>query len=222
MFDFVFYLFGAITLGGAFVTAVSKNIVYAAFALLFTFFGVAGLYVMANADFLAITQLMVYVGGILILLIFGVMLTSRIASVDIRINAGSRRVVGLLCLGLFAILCAAFFGNSAMHKEKMADGKMKEVASWASHSTAPWVGSNWNKDATTEILKVKYGSPDELKSNEGSSGTSAEIGKLMLTDFLLPFEVVSVVLLVALLGATMIARKEPTLEEEAIAESTSS
>jgi NADH:ubiquinone oxidoreductase subunit 6 (subunit J) len=219
MFDIIFYIFGAITVAGAFVTALSKNIVYAAFALLFTFFGIAGLYVMANADFLAVTQLLVYVGGILILLIFGVMLTSRIGTVDIRVASGSKWVAGVLALGLFAILCAAFFGTEATHTEKAADGKSKTVSSWASHSSAPWSRSQWSKDVTTEILNKKSGSPDEVKTNEGSSGTASEIGKLFLTDFLLPFEVISVLILVSLIGATMIARKDPTPEEEAIAES---
>src|SRR5512140_1253366 len=120
MFDLIFYLFAAITVASAFVTALSQNIVYAAFALLFTFFGIAGLYVMANADFLAVTQLLVYVGGILILLIFGVMLTSQIGRVDIRATAGSRWVAGILSLGLFAILLAVFFGTAATHTEKSA------------------------------------------------------------------------------------------------------
>ncbi len=221
MFDIIFYIFGAITVIGAGVTAFAKNIVYAAFALLFTFFGIAGLYVMANADFLAVTQLLVYVGGILILLIFGVMLTNRIGMADIRVGGGSRWVAGILSLGIFAILMAAFFGNAATHTEKSADGKSKAVSSWASHSTIPWARSQWSQDATTEILKKKYGAPDEVKTNEGSSGTSVEIGKLFLSDFLLPFEVISVLILVSLLGATMIARKEPTPEEEAIAESLS-
>jgi len=222
MFDIIFYIFGAITLAGACTTAFAKNIVYAAFSLLFTFFGVAGLYVMANADFLAVTQLLVYVGGILILLIFGVMLTSRIGAVDIKINTGTRWVPGVLALGMFAILCAAFFGTAATHTEKTADGKSKTVSSWASHDTKPWSSTTqWNKDATTEILKKKFGSPDEVKMNEGSSGTASEIGKLFLSDFLLPFEVISVLILVSLLGATMIARTEPTPEENAIAESVS-
>jgi NADH:ubiquinone oxidoreductase subunit 6 (subunit J) len=221
MFDIIFYIFGAITIGGAFVTAFAKNIVYAAFALLFTFFGIAGLYVMANADFLAVTQLLVYVGGILILLIFGVMLTSRIGSVDIRVNTGSRWVAGILAMGLFAILLAAFFGTAATHTEKTPDGKSKTVSSWASHEALPWSHSKWNVDATSEALKPKYGAPDEAKAHEGSSGTSVEIGTLFLTDFLLPFEVISVLILVSLLGATMIARREPSPEEEAIAESVS-
>ncbi|MEP7234744.1 MAG: NADH-quinone oxidoreductase subunit J, partial [Ignavibacteriota bacterium] len=214
-----FYIFGAITVVGAFVTACARNIVYSAFALLFTFFGVAGLYVMANADFLAVTQLLVYVGGILILLIFGVMLTNRIGTVDIRTTGGSKWAAAVLTLGLFGILMVAFFGKAATHSEKSPDGKTKTVTSWATHETAPWSHSQWNKDATSEVLSKKYGSPDELKTNEGSSGTSVEIGKLFLSDFLLPFEIISVLILVSLLGATMIARTEPTPEEEAIAES---
>jgi NADH-quinone oxidoreductase subunit K len=74
----VFYVFAFITLGSAFVVVFSRNIIYSAFSLLFTFFGVAGLYVLLNADFLAVTQILIYVGGILVLLLFGVMLTNRV------------------------------------------------------------------------------------------------------------------------------------------------
>ena len=224
MFDLIFYIFAFITLAGAFITAMHRNIVYAAFGLLFTFTGIAGLYVMANADFLAVTQLLVYVGGILILLIFGVMLTNRIATANITMNSGSRAVAGLLSLGLLVIFFAAYFGKESSHVVKTPDGKSKTVSSWISHSDNPWVGSPWGGDATSDtgrIAKTKFGAPSEKKTGEGSSGTSAEIGKLFLTDYLLPFEVVSVLILVALMGATMIARREPTPEEEAIAESLS-
>src|SRR5579872_1515562 len=168
MFDIIFWIFALITLAGAFITALANNIVYAAFALLFTFFGVAGLFIMANADFLAVTQLLVYVGGILILLIFGVMLTSRIGTVDIRVSGGSKWVAGVLALGLLSILFTAFFGTEATHTEKSADGKTsKVVSSWASYTSAPWSKSQWNKDATTDILSKKYGAPDEVKTKEG-------------------------------------------------------
>ncbi len=219
MFDVIFYIFAIVTLAGAFMAAMHKNIVYAAFGLLFTFAGVAGLYVMANADFLAVTQLMVYVGGILILLIFGVMLTNRIATANITINSGSKVFAGVLSLFVFGILMSAYFGSGSTKTMKTPDGKTKTVSNWVTYQSEPWARSPWNKDANTEILSKKYGAPDEVKANEGSSGTSNEIGTLLLTDYLLPFEVVSVVLLVALVGATMIARKEPTPEEDAIADS---
>jgi NADH-quinone oxidoreductase subunit J len=83
-FDIVFYAFAAITVLSAFVVVFSRNIMYAAFSLLFTFFGVAGLYVLLQADFLAVTQILIYVGGILVLLLFGVMLTNKVVSVDIK------------------------------------------------------------------------------------------------------------------------------------------
>ena len=61
----VFYVLAAITVGAAAVVVLARSLIYSAFALLFTFFGVAGLYVLLGADFLAATQLLIYVGGIL-------------------------------------------------------------------------------------------------------------------------------------------------------------
>ena len=87
LFDIVFYLFAFITVVSAFIVVFSKNIIYSAFSLLFAFVGVAGLYVLLYADFLAITQVMIYVGGILVLLLFGVMLTSKLISVVAKIDA---------------------------------------------------------------------------------------------------------------------------------------
>ncbi|MFZ4462673.1 MAG: NADH-quinone oxidoreductase subunit J [Bacteroidales bacterium] len=79
-----FYFFAALTLVFGGVVVISKNIMHAAFSLMFTFFGVAGLYVLLHADFLAITQIMIYIGGILVLIIFGVMLTTHITGVDVK------------------------------------------------------------------------------------------------------------------------------------------
>src|SRR5512135_444399 len=84
VFDILFFVFAFITVVSAFIVVFSKNIVYSAFSLLFTFFGVAGLYVLLQADFLAVTQILIYVGGILVLLLFGVMLTHKVISVDIK------------------------------------------------------------------------------------------------------------------------------------------
>ncbi len=84
MYEIIFYFFAVVTVASAAVVVFSRNIVYSAFALLFTFFGVAGIYVLLNADFLAITQLLIYVGGILVLLLFGVMLTTNTVNIDIK------------------------------------------------------------------------------------------------------------------------------------------
>jgi NADH:ubiquinone oxidoreductase subunit K len=82
--DVVFWVFAVVTVGSAAVVVLSRTLIYSAFALLFTFFGVAGLYVLLGADFLAATQLLIYVGGILVLLLFGVMLTHKIYDLDLR------------------------------------------------------------------------------------------------------------------------------------------
>ena len=80
----IFWVFAAVTVGSAAVVVFARSLIYSAFALLFTFFGVAGLYLMLGADFLAATQLLIYVGGILVLLLFGVMLTHKIYDLDLR------------------------------------------------------------------------------------------------------------------------------------------
>jgi NAD(P)H-quinone oxidoreductase subunit 6 len=80
----VFFALAALTLFGGVVVAVSRNIVRSAFALLATFLGVAGLYAFLSADLVAVVQLMVYVGGVLVVILFAVMLTSRIS--DVRVS----------------------------------------------------------------------------------------------------------------------------------------
>lgn len=159
----VFYVFAVLTLASAFVVVFSRNIVHSAFALLFAFFGVAGLYVLLTADFLAVTQLLVYVGGILVLLIFGVMLTHRVVSVDIR-TGSIQMLPGVL-------LVAALAGTL--------------------------VGMYWSTDWTL------LAQPDSAPAS-----TAPVIGELFLTNYLLPFEIASVILLVALVGAALIARRE--------------
>ena len=102
----VFWVFATLTVGSAAVVVLSRTLIYSAFALLATFFGVAGLYVLLGADFLAATQLLVYVGGILVLLLFGVMLTHKIYDLDLR-SETTQLASGLLVAGgLFVILTA--------------------------------------------------------------------------------------------------------------------
>ena len=155
----VFYLFAAITVGSAAVVVLARSLIYSAFALLFTFFGVAGLYVLLGADFLAATQLLIYVGGILVLLLFGVMLTHRIHDLDLRGGTIQLASGVMVALGLFVILT-----------------RLALVTEWPAAERAP-------------------------------APTTAEIGRLFLGKFLLPFEAASVLLLVALMGAALIVRR---------------
>jgi NADH-quinone oxidoreductase subunit J len=108
----VFYLFALITVGSAGVVVLARSLIYSAFALLFTFFGVAGLYVLLGADFLAATQLLVYVGGILVLLLFGVMLTHKLYDLELRSEV-TQFLPGLIIAGgVFAILVGGAFRTS--------------------------------------------------------------------------------------------------------------
>lgn len=107
----VFYAFAALTLGAGVFILLTRNLMYAAFALFLALLGVAALFVLAGADFLAVAQLMVYVGGILVLLIFGIMLT-RIPDPEATSQTPNRVLVdlgrgfwgGAVALALFIVL----------------------------------------------------------------------------------------------------------------------
>ncbi len=191
IFDILFYLFAAaIVLSAAFVS-LSRNIVHAAFSLLFTFLGIAGVYVLLSADFIAVSQILIYVGGILVLIVFGVMLTNRVTNIDIRAAIRSRIPAFIICAGLLALLIAFI-----------------TQAHWIRYDEEPWKKTPWGKNAVEQVTKPLQGSVREVIDQQGSQGTAAEIGKLLMSDYMLPFELLSIVLLVALIGAAMIARQE--------------
>ena len=104
MADFAFWLIAALTLGSALMVVSSKSLLYSAYSLLFTFIGVTGLYVFLWADFLAVVQVVVYVGGILVLIIFGIMLTNKISSVNISHASVQKGVGAVVVLGFVGAL----------------------------------------------------------------------------------------------------------------------
>ena len=160
-YDILFYIFAAITLVSAWFVVTTRNVIYSAFFLLFTFFGVAGIYVLLAADFIAVVQIMVYVGGILILLLFGVMLTNTITNVDIRTGASN-----LLP---------------------------------ASIATGILMGA---------VVSVMWYTEWKIQPTAAPNTTIKELGRLLLTDYVLVFELLGLLLLVALIGAASIARRE--------------
>lgn len=96
-----FYFFVALTVVPVIYILLSKQILYIAFALMLSFFGVAGLYVFAGAEFIAVTQIMIYLGGILVLLLFGIMFTKR-GSTKLLITENRGLLRGsLLALAIF-------------------------------------------------------------------------------------------------------------------------
>lgn len=109
----IFYIFATIAVGSAAVVVLARSLIYNAFALLFTFFAVAGLYVLLGADFLAATQLLIYVGGILVLLLFGVMLTHKLY--DLNLTSETNQFYGGLSVSvglLLVLLFVTFRGTS--------------------------------------------------------------------------------------------------------------
>ena len=97
-----FYLLAAFTVASALGVALAQNIVYSAFALMGALLGTAGVFVLLGADFLGVVQLLVYVGGILVLSLFAIMLTHRIADVRVS-NRSVGRGVGAVLVGAVLI-----------------------------------------------------------------------------------------------------------------------
>lgn len=162
MESFVFYIFAFMTVTGGWIVIYSKNLIYSAFSLLFTFVGVAGLYGLLMADFIAATQIMIYAGAVLILLLFGIMLTARKTSVEIT-QSNLPRLPGAIISSLVFILLMVVIFNEP----------------------------NWN-----------------AATNPGVKETVPVIGKLLMTKYLIPFELASILLLAALIGSVFIARRE--------------
>ena len=160
IYDIIFYLFGAVTILSAFFVVTSRNIIHSAFYLLFTFFGVAGLYVLLGADFVAVVQLIVYVGGILILLLFGVMLTNKITSVNIK--TGTLQIIPA-AIGVVAFMYLLI---------------------------TTLLNTGWKTTAN----------PVDVPSTQS-------LGILLITQYAVVFELLGIVLLIALIGAASMARK---------------
>ncbi len=158
----IFYLFAAITVFSAGFVVFSRNVIYSAFSLLFTFFGAAALYVFLSADFIAVTQVVVYVGGILVLILFGVMFTNSIMQSKPKSDI-INIVPGILLLA--AIIGALLF------------------TFYTSHS--------WMPSETTLQGSIVQ-----------------RIGFETMSRYVLPFEMASILLLAALIGAAYLARFE--------------
>lgn len=164
--DLIFYLLAALTVIPAFWVVLSKNLVHAGFGLLMTLLGVSGLYAWMGADFIAVTQLMVYIGGVLVLILFVVMMT-RVPKHEKPVRGLDRYVpAGVFALALLGLLYKVITG-----------------AGWADRGMA-------------EALP-----------------TTSEIGVNFMTNYIFPFEYVSLVLLAALIGAALLIRERKVEDE---------
>jgi NAD(P)H-quinone oxidoreductase subunit 6 len=166
-----FGILGAMMIGTALGVVLLSNIVYSAFLLGGVFVAISGMYVLLNAGFVAAAQILIYVGAVNVLILFGIMLVNkRQPFLPVRNAWLGQAITAVVCVGLFALL-----GTTVL--------------------TTPWVGT-----------------PGAIAGDEAI----VVIGKHFFSDFLLPFELVSLLLLMALIGAIVLARREflPDLDRQ--------
>jgi NADH-quinone oxidoreductase subunit J len=159
-----FYVLAAMTIGSAVAVVVVRNMIHAVVALIGTFAGVAGLYVTLSADFIAITQILIYIGAISILFLFAIVLTP--ASSRMNQESFMRFPAAGLCAVIVAVLAY--------------------VA----------LDTNWN-----------------VVGGDGFQETATQIGTLLLDKYVLPFEIASALLLVAVIGSIVLVSPEPAEED---------
>tara|TARA_B100000945_G_scaffold319657_1_gene327391 strand:+ start:81 stop:566 length:486 start_codon:yes stop_codon:yes gene_type:complete len=160
MGETLFLFLSAVLLASAFWVVFSPNLIHSAVSLLFTLFSTAALYIFLYADFIAGTQVVIYVGGILVLIIFGVMLTSKIDSPSIASSSANQFIGGIGAFVIFVFQIAVIFNTN-------------------------WMVSDLNQPESS----------------------TREIGYLILNEYLLPFEIISILLLASLMGAALLSRK---------------
>ena len=152
----LFYVASAVTLGGALGVVMTRNIVYAAFALLASLLGVAGVFLLVFAEFLALVQILIYGGAVVIVLLFALMLT-RLEDFQHLTDHKQWPIAAIISIGLFALLAAAITTTAVR---------------------------------TTEPQSIEF----------------ETLGETLFTQWAIPFEVASLVLLVALIGSIVLVR----------------
>ena len=154
----LFYIAGALTIGGALGVVMTRNIVYAAFALLLSLMGVAGVFLLAFAEFLALVQVLIYGGAIIIVILFALMLT-RLEDFENLSDNRQWPIAAVAALAIFGLLAAAILNTSVQ---------------------------------TTERQGVAF----------------TDLGDTLFAQWAVPFEIASLVLLVALIGAIVLVRDD--------------
>lgn len=188
----IFAIYALAACGGAIAVVVSQNVVRMAFWLIISLGSVAGLFFMLNADFVGATQLLIYVGGTVVLLIFGVMLTASGPMLTIKSAPGEVVLGSLVGLAVLGMLVFATLGvDWSANRSKLAAKAMSPSDSWSYRSTEE--GQTVRKLGSA-LLGVRF--DKDLGADR----------RPLSTGYLLPFEIISVHLLVVLVGASYLAR----------------
>ncbi|WP_018654787.1 NADH-quinone oxidoreductase subunit J [Actinomadura flavalba] len=160
--DVVFLLLGAIAVGAGVLCVTTKQIVHAALWLVVSFGGLAGGYLVLTAEFVAWVQVLIYVGAVVVLLLFGIMLTRAPIGRDPALDSGNRWVALGVALATAALL----------------------------------------------VTVVIMGFGHAYKEIEPGGGSADTLGAAVFRTWVLPFEVLSVLLLAALVGAIVLSRSD--------------
>ncbi len=181
----LFYILAAMTGVSALAVVLTQNIVRAAAWLLFTLAGVSGLFFLLGADFVGATQLLVYVGGTLVLVVFGVMLTAQGPFINMRIGAAEWAIALAVGLILYGVLAASLVIQPQLSVPPSADVETID---------------------STVLGEVLLGQVQASPYGDITGVPAGVRRDRRRMSYLLPFEVVSVHLLVVLIGAAYLAR----------------
>src|SRR5207248_2810608 len=178
----LFWVVALLTGLSAIMVVVTQNIVRSAVWLLFTLGGTAGIYFLSGADFVGATQLLVYVGGILVLVVFGVMLTAQGPFITMKVGAAEWAIAMVVGIVLFLVLAATTWN-----------------AEWAARDTP--VGSADTSMNSVVLAEAFLGLPQATPkaSLSNAAGDQPVAPERTAVAYLLPFEIVSVHLLVVLI-----------------------
>ena len=223
---FFFLLFSLVACGFAVMVVLSSNIVRMALYLIFSLGATAGLFFLAGADFVGAMQLMIYVGGTLVLLVFGVMLTAQGPFISMKTRGGDWILAALVSGSLLALLVPASFtirewtnapAAAAAEHHAVAERATTSKFRLAFSATAPEAGETLPAAddaglAVTEpagsLIQPETATPlgmGLLGVRVDQQGSPENLQRGM-SGYLLPFEIVSVHLLVVLVGAAYLAR----------------
>ena len=188
---FLFLLFAALACSLAVAVVLADNVVRMSFYLVLSLGSTAGLFFLAGAEFVGAMQLMIYVGGTLVLLVFGVMLTAQEPFVAIKTPARDKLLAGLVGGALLAVLLQAAVSGPAW------SGSMVE----GGNAVAPSSGQPSATPLGMALLGVRV-------DGDVASGEQSPADGQVRSGYRLPFEIVSVHLLVVLVGAAYLARSK--------------
>ena len=193
--DVIFWILGVVAIGAALGVVLIRDLFRAALLLVLVFVSVAGFYVMLNAEFLAVVQVLIYVGAISILIIFAVMLTRDVQ----QGNLPNR--LQLPAVLFAALLLAALVVVTIDTDWDLIPDDVQEKVSLVQTSAVAIID--------TEDLESSG-----FTEEEQSAAKEAGLADLLIGDFVLPFEAVSVLLRAALIGALVLMRPRPPESSE--------